>query len=145
MRGFRLFISLPSNSEVLGLFRSRDMRQYWERIFGWRGFECSHGHSPSSSADLVTASSSIAYVAEDRGNFDSHDRVLVSSPLHLSRECKMKLWCSVCAVSIFRLVIIPAGLTDPDSTWHYVRNLIWWYVIPRPIFGPPNTIARPLA
>ncbi|KIM96649.1 hypothetical protein OIDMADRAFT_63107, partial [Oidiodendron maius Zn] len=30
----------------------------------------------------------------------------------------------VCAVSIARLVVIPSGLKDPDSTWRYVPNLI---------------------
>ncbi|KAH7304850.1 hypothetical protein BKA65DRAFT_205024 [Rhexocercosporidium sp. MPI-PUGE-AT-0058] len=31
----------------------------------------------------------------------------------------------VCAVSIYRLAIIPPGLSNMDATWHYIRNMIW--------------------
>ncbi len=33
---------------------------------------------------------------------------------------------SVCFVSFFRLASIPAGANDPDTTWVYCTNNIWW-------------------
>jgi len=44
---------------------------------------------------------------------------------------------SVCAVSILRLASIPEGANDPDTTWLYCTNNIWWYV---PLFLAVNFI-----
>ena len=39
---------------------------------------------------------------------------------------------SVCAVSIYRVVSIPDGVDDPDTTWRYCINNVWWSVPPLP-------------
>jgi hypothetical protein len=35
---------------------------------------------------------------------------------------------SVCGVSLVRMVTGITGANNPDITWHYAVNLVWWYV-----------------
>ncbi|KAH8652703.1 hypothetical protein BGZ60DRAFT_420066 [Tricladium varicosporioides] len=51
-------------------------------------------------------------------------------PLHVPKRQKigvtivLMMGSFVCIVSIARLALIPGGLNDTDTTWHYVNNLI---------------------
>lgn len=52
--------------------------------------------------------------------------------------------CSVCSVSIVRLKAILSGETDSDISWHYVTNLIWWYVLLNHLNDPAYPLLNPI-
>ncbi len=41
-----------------------------------------------------------------------------------------------------RMITAKTGANNPDITWHYVVNLIWWCV-PLPPFLPPHFSHHP--
>jgi hypothetical protein len=74
--------------------------------------------------------------------------VLLFSPLSITVLLLTNRFCSVCGVSTMRMVTAKTGANNPDITWHYPVNLIWWYVnnqtIPPPSFpSSPLTVRTP--
>ena len=124
--GLCMVVSLPPDRAILGPHHPRNV--YWGRpLSGKRGPERGDGYRHPSFAHMACLAAEAADEAEDGrdGHFDGW--WIVSLPMFFCvRTCVSLTALSVCAVSIVRLQAIVSGLRDPDITWHYVENLVWW-------------------
>lgn len=53
---------------------------------------------------------------------------VISVPLMPPSQLTCMYVSSVCGVSLVRMITGITGANNPDITWHYSVNLIWWYV-----------------